>query len=384
VAICTDEYCGGGGVWLAGSAPLNDNTIEDNESYVMGGGVYLYSSSGDVIGNLIEGNVCHNDGGGLYSYLGTGYIAQNEFTGNDAWDDAGGLRVMTGWCTIEDNVISYNTASDDGGGVKFSHAMNTFDRNHVEGNETGDEGGGLELDNDITPVLDCTFIENRSGRGAGIHSGEAWGDLLIADTVLEDNVASDRGGAIQFEEDVDADMYLVRVTAVGNEANYGGGICVSDSRFYGANIIAYDNQASSAGGGFYLDGLTGSLTNSVAYDNRAPQGAGIAIADTASGMLVNNIVAENQLGSGVHVSGTAPTWTYNDVWGNAGAAYSGMSDPTGSQGNIAQDPDFVSPGSGDFELQGASPCVDAGSPAIEDVDHSRSDMGVHGGPEGDW
>ena len=384
-AICDDEYCGGGGIWLAGSSPIVGNTIAENTSHVMGGGVYLYGSSGLFSENLVEGNVCWNDGAGVYSYTGTGTFTFNEITGNDAWDDAGGLRIMTGSCVVEDNVITYNTAYDDGGGVKFSHAINTFDRNHVEGNVTGDEGGGIELDNDITPIADCTFVGNQAGRGGGIHSGENWGNVWITDTVLEDNVATDRGGAIQLEEDLAAEAYIMHVTVINNSAPYGAGICVTDSLFGLANLIVADNDASSSGGGLYIDGSAGTVMNIVAHGNRAPSGAGMILIESPGSSVVNSIVASNELGAGVAVSGDAPSWTFNDVYGNGGGEYADMPDPTGTLGNISADPAFDAPGAGDFHLQPNSPCVDAGDLTMDDVvDGTRADMGAYGGPYGSW
>ena len=55
---------------------------------------------------------------------------------------------------------------------------------------------------------------------------------------------------------------------------------------------------------------------------------------------------------------------------------------TGS-GNIDADPLFV--GSGDYNLQNGSPCIDTGNPGVQynDIDGSRNDMGAYGGPNGD-
>ena len=54
----------------------------------------------------------------------------------------------------------------------------------------------------------------------------------------------------------------------------------------------------------------------------------------------------------------------------------GVDEPVVSNGNIDEDPDFT----GNYELAGSSPCIDAGSPSISDNDGSRSDMGLYGGP----
>ena len=69
------------------------------------------------------------------------------------------------------------------------------------------------------------------------------------------------------------------------------------------------------------------------------------------------------------------TARYNNLYGNSSAA-TGMSDPTGSDGNIGADPRF---GSG-WTLSAGSPSIDSGDPAIRDRDGSRSDMGLFGGP----
>jgi hypothetical protein len=383
---CVEEYCGGGGVWLAGNAPLNNNTISGNISTVMGGGVYLYDSSGDVHGNEVSGNVAYEDGGGVYSFYGSSTITENTITANEAWDDAGGLRLMTGTCVVEDNTISYNSCADGGGGVKLSHSSNTFVRNHIEGNVAGDEGGGLDLDNDITPVEDCTFLDNQASRGAGIHSDESWGDVWVIDTLLEGNVAADRGGAIQFFEDPTGTVHILNVIVTDNQAAYGGGISVVDSiQFDLSSSIIDGNRASVSGGGVYLSNTSGDIVNLTIHDNQAPTGAGITFADATGVDVLNTIVADNPSGHGVYVSGTAPSWTYNDVYGHGGDDFGGMPDPTGTQGNLSVDPDFIDPYAGDFELHAGSDCVNAGSPALTDeTDGTRSDMGAYGGPYGDW
>jgi hypothetical protein len=82
---------------------------------------------------------------------------------------------------------------------------------------------------------------------------------------------------------------------------------------------------------------------------------------------------------------------YSDVWGNDGSLVLGGSLPgfglisgTNANGdscdtyfNLFADPQFVSPEGGDFHLDSASPCVDAGDPTSPpDPDGSAADMGA--------
>lgn len=73
---------------------------------------------------------------------------------------------------------------------------------------------------------------------------------------------------------------------------------------------------------------------------------------------------------------TPPRWIYNDTMP---AAFDGMLDPTGRDGNLSTPPHFVDPG-GDFHLEAGSACIDAADPDLKDPDGTRADMGSFGGP----
>jgi hypothetical protein len=91
--------------------------------------------------------------------------------------------------------------------------------------------------------------------------------------------------------------------------------------------------------------------------------------------------------------GGSTTWSlrYNDVYGNS-TNYSGLSDPTGTGGNVSVSPGFTSytddadADADDLSLSSRSSLVDAGDPdaAYNDADGSVNDMGAYGGPEGSW
>jgi hypothetical protein len=95
----------------------------------------------------------------------------------------------------------------------------------------------------------------------------------------------------------------------------------------------------------------------------------------------NNIVSNN--GTGV-VGPTNTNSDYNLYWGNNINTTGGL-----ASNDIVADPMFVNDtiptygGSYDYHLQMFSPAIDAGDPNILDVDGSRSDIGVYGGPGGE-
>ena len=79
-------------------------------------------------------------------------------------------------------------------------------------------------------------------------------------------------------------------------------------------------------------------------------------------MIVNNIVAFND--SGIQIArGSLPR--NNCVFGNPVYNYSGIPDPTGTNGNISLDPVFVANEfQWDFHLSPDSPCKDAGDNSV--------------------
>jgi hypothetical protein len=50
------------------------------------------------------------------------------------------------------------------------------------------------------------------------------------------------------------------------------------------------------------------------------------------------------------------------VWNNSPADFFGFSDPTGSDGNLSQDPEFCDPVSENYHLDPSSPCAPLNSP----------------------
>ena len=73
------------------------------------------------------------------------------------------------------------------------------------------------------------------------------------------------------------------------------------------------------------------------------------------------------------------SFEFNDVYNCETALYE---IGTPGLGCLNVDPNYINPVV-DFHLNSSSLCINAGDPVILDVDASRSDMGVYGGPGGE-
>jgi parallel beta-helix repeat protein len=98
--------------------------------------------------------------------------------------------------------------------------------------------------------------------------------------------------------------------------------------------------------------------------------------------ISNCIVAYNEMGVQASDSSLVSTeLSHNDVYGNTSANYTGLDDPTGTNGNISRDP-RLSDIYRDLHIQPASPCVDAGDDSVvqaasTDIDGQPRIIGPH-------
>ena len=156
-----------------------------------------------------------------------------------------------------------------------------------------------------------------------------------------------------------------------------------------ANAIALDNYSTSYGGAFYITGCDSvAFSNMVVMDNdTAESGGGFYFSQTATASLYNVTTVENHAsgwGGGIGCWGCSLSLDNNNTWNNSDD-YGNIADPTGTDGNISQDPLFMDTSSPDhldwdLHLQVGSPQIDAGYPYTVDPDLSTSDIGAYGGP----
>jgi predicted outer membrane repeat protein len=384
----------GGGIYHESSSEIARNTIADNHADWTSGGVHVVMHAPTLHDNVVRGNSSVNDGGGIYLDQSTATLSHNQVLKNHCGDDGGGIRVFTSHARLEANLVADNLADDCGGGIRVSHLASTLVDNVVRGNRASNTGGGLDLDNDSSVVQGGEVSGNHASRGGGIFMWMApWDGGLIENVELADNAAW-HGGAIALDDNFQP-LTLRGLTITGNTADRGAGLYLRTTALTLSHSIFVDNQASDQGGAIYA-GAPGDFgmecpcppTNPhseiafvVAHGNRAPEGA--AVFTSFGDLTVTSSIFAGNDGTQVTAAGpddapgqvAVPTWQYNDVYP---ASFAGMV-AAGQNGNLAVDPMFMAPETGNFHLRSGSPCVDAGDPARHDADGSRADMGYFGG-----
>jgi len=135
------------------------------------------------------------------------------------------------------------------------------------------------------------------------------------------------------------------------------------------NLIIGNNSDE----GIALNVLPSEIYNNVVFNNFDE-----GIRFLGPNILKNNLVIGANRGYRL-ATGSSDSVSFNNAWNNSFNYYDFTPDST----NLTVDPMLVNEDSMDFHLQMYSPLIDAGDPNILDLDGSRSDIGLFGGPYGE-
>jgi hypothetical protein len=379
----------GGGLYLVSDGLVEDSELTANSAGWTGGAVHVAGSAPVFRRTSIHGNAAVHEGGGVYLHQSQAVFEDNEIRGNTSQDDGGGMRIFESECRLERNLIAENHSMTDGGGAKISHLPCVLIDNQIVDNIADNGGGGLELDNDSSQVRGGEVSRNKSSRGGGIHVMVwPWNDGVIEDVHIADNDAW-RGGGIHLEDGFQP-ATLRRLIIERNDADQGGGIYATGAQLVLSNSVIAGNDADE-GAGLFLAASEpwedecpcppvdppDDIDFLVVHGNTPDDGGG-QIWVSAKNLSIESSIVTGHTSTAVTVAPMAQlSWRFNDTYP---ATFAGMFDPTGSNGNLATEPQFAAAASGDYRLLSASACIDAGNPAFTDPDGSRADMGLHAGP----
>jgi hypothetical protein len=240
-------------------------------------------------------------------------------------------------------------------------------------------GGALFTINSTPHFLECDFHENYAFYGGALgwwnHSAGT-----IAGCRFFHNSAGEAGGAIASMASHDwRESRIIYSTFDSNEANSGGAIAGLQNTWISIQTSNFtENLAHDRGGAvFGFHSSIVHLENSTLNNNRLAEdtvygGSGLFFGDKTNYRIVSNIITNGVQGEGVYLDDGEPppevVVRNNCVFGNAGGNYGGaIADPTGTNGNIAEDPLYVTGSGGSIYLSQTaagqpetSPCIDTG------------------------
>jgi hypothetical protein len=231
-------------------------------------------------------------------------------------------------------------------------------------------GGGIYIEAGSPVVRGNRIVENQaiiagpySGYGGGIFASAPLGDYLsttaptIYGNVIRDNRAEASGGGIDIEDD--------------------DGAVIRD------NLIIYNTATDSGGGIETYQAFPTISSNTILWNCLqggetacSYGGGGISITNSGVVNIYDNLVAWNEAvsGGGVDLVGSTVEIHHNDCYGNLPENYSGIRDPTGSNGNISLDPLLASDQGfefASFQPRSDSPLVDAADGSFSGAEDMR-------------
>ncbi|HEV3144093.1 MAG TPA: choice-of-anchor Q domain-containing protein, partial [Gemmataceae bacterium] len=277
----------------------------------------------------------------------------------------------------------------------------------------GKNGGGIDNEGTLT-LNDCEFLQNKALKGGAIFNN---GSLTVSNSKIEVNTATFAGGGI-YSTSLGTLTIGGHTTLMGNEAasplfvGIGGGIFTQSETSIDSSDLN-QNEAGSAGAGFYAfdaniqitntviwgskyaaaggaifltGGSTLRLSNSTIDENQATEGAGIYVGNGSSLNAINDTISSNGIGigrtgGGVLVDGTSGAEfantiiAYNqasdgpDVSGNVQSWFCNLvTDPTGSVGFDDGDILFQDPDLGELQDNGGNTLTRMPQPASPAID----------------
>ena len=348
-------------------------------------GVYIFGGSTVTLTNNIIAGGSPTGGNsssfGVSNYKGTATLVNNIINGESGDDYYCGVRNSQDLVRSADN-NTLNGRSPSGRksyGVRNYDGKVTLTNNIINGGSSG-YSYGVRNSHDSVTSADNNTLDGRSTTGTAARSYGVYSEDGTA--TLTNNVID--GGSKYYSYGVYNDDGTA--TLVNNTIDGGSG----SSRSYGvssAGTATLANNTISGGSGSSCNGVyisgTATLVNNVINGGLGYDSYGVYNHD-GTATLVNNTIdggSGSDYSNGV-INGGTTTLVNNDIWGadmncliyqngcqantigevNT-CAWTGCEE---ASGNISDDPLFVNPSEGDFHLQNASPCIDAGIDPVPD------------------
>ncbi|MBI4578803.1 MAG: right-handed parallel beta-helix repeat-containing protein [Planctomycetes bacterium] len=248
----------------------------------------------------------------------------------------GGMYNDHGHPTIVDCTFRGNSAVSGGGGLHNVWSGPTLTHCLFSGNRAGHHGGGVSTAADSALALtDCAFTKNSALWGGGLFENTSTHSSRVMNCTFSQNTASDQGGGLNLYS---GRPVLINCVFAANAADHGGGLVNLGTDGSLINCVFVGNQAPSCGGGVCNGNRNLALVNCILWNNSPAQ-----IGDYGSLTVDHSCIQGGWTGTG-----------------NIDADPLFIQTPTaGPDATWGTDDDDL----GDLQLQGGSPCIDAGNNA---------------------
>lgn len=254
----------------------------------------------------------------------------------------------------------------------------------------------ITADADTTTLIEGFTITGKGGVGIAIADG---GSATIRSCVLThcgaegiqlSNSASiiqlnqfigNQTGALYLYQDQGSVITnnIFKDAVAGRYDNYQGWYGTVLIREQASNTLFANNllkgNNNTQWGTVYCLSSNPTIKNNVIVENL---GHGVLLAGNAAPLITSNIIMDNT-GYGIYMNSSTPVITYNNVYNNTSEDYFQVAPDIG---DISKDPRFTDLRNDDYSLSEGSPSIDTGTPgaASSDLDGTRNDMGMFGGP----
>ncbi len=236
----------------------------------------------------------------------------------------------------------------------------------VDTTGTGDyitiqEGIDASTDGDTVLVHPATYTENIDFTGKNIVVASLFliseDANYISQTIIDGN---QNGSVVSFANGEDSTAVLMGFTLINGSYAVGGGIFCNASSPKLEYLVVTENTANVGGGIICIQSNT-SMKNLTIYGN-----SGSGVACNSSNISLDNCILWNDSPEEIIFYSNSISVNYSDIQGG-----------WPGDGNIDEDPQFVDPDIGNFNLTENSPCINSGNPYFPpDPDGTRPDMGA--------
>lgn len=338
----------GGDIWIAAGA-YAENVVSGPFASFYGGfaGNETLRSQRDPVAN-----VTNVDGGGkgpvFALHLGARPVTVDGFTIANGNGQGSALNATGRPLTFSHNVVTGNV-------TPYGYVINAGSSAHIAYNRIEKNSGDV-LWAGSGSVVEHNTVTGNTGTGITVET-----DTRVSWNTVQSNTAGVRisGGLL--------DHNAITDNRRGVNANAQQPITISDN-VIARNTAGYPGDSSSGGGLWIYTGLVEAgaevrLYNNTITGNSADHGGAVytTVHDT---VLVNNIIALNSSGVASGRADAVVALRNNCFFGQMGADFSGVPDPSGADGNIHSDPTFANRFAGDYRLTTGSLCIDAGDDAV--------------------